>query len=173
MDVKLRPTGHTSGPPVTTTESQGCGSSGVSTGCRGQVVPVVSVVRVVQAARAGAVRAALVTTSMWQRGGWDASANNPSIRGSAACLEGSPYVPFLTSRAPSCRRSQAHYPHILAAIPVCRIIVDSYSRIPQIALHDHSRRPGESHRQPHQSRSAGLSNIVGQNTLYQGVSDPR
>ena len=33
----------------------------VSAGCRGQVVPVV---RVVQAARAGAVRAVLVTTSM-------------------------------------------------------------------------------------------------------------
>jgi len=38
---------------------------------RERAVPVVRVVR------AGAVRAALVTTSMWQRGGWGAPENNP------------------------------------------------------------------------------------------------
>ncbi|HEU5385353.1 MAG TPA: hypothetical protein VFV73_05585 [Streptosporangiaceae bacterium] len=41
---------------------EGCGSSGVSSGRWGQVVPVARVARV--AARAGAVRAALVTTWM-------------------------------------------------------------------------------------------------------------
>ena len=41
---------------------------------------------------------------------------------------------------------------------------------PQIALHDHSGRPGKSHHQPHQSRDSKLSNIVGQNTRrFQGV----
>jgi len=44
----------------------------------------VPVVRVVQAARAGAVRAVLVTTSMWQRGGWGASANNLMVRSQLA-----------------------------------------------------------------------------------------
>src|SRR5690242_19503036 len=38
------------------------------------------------------------------------------------------------------------------------------------AVHDHSRSPGESHQQPHQSRAAWLSNIVGQNTRYHGES---
>jgi hypothetical protein len=45
----------------------------------------VPVVRVVQAARAGAVRAALVTTSMWQRGGCkDAPENNLEVSVAAA-----------------------------------------------------------------------------------------
>ena len=52
-----------------------------STGCREQVVPVV---RVVQAVRAGAVRSTLVTTSMWQRGGWNAPENNPEVSAAAA-----------------------------------------------------------------------------------------
>jgi hypothetical protein len=42
-------------------------------------VPVVRVVR------AGAVRAVLVTTSMWQRGGWDAPVNNLTVRSQLAC----------------------------------------------------------------------------------------
>jgi len=43
----------------------------------GQVVPVV---------RAGAVRAVLVTTSMWQRGGCkDAPVNNLMVRSQSAC----------------------------------------------------------------------------------------
>jgi hypothetical protein len=52
---------------------------------REQVVPVVHVVSVVQAARAGAVRAALVTTSLWQRGGCkDAPENNLELPVAAA-----------------------------------------------------------------------------------------
>jgi hypothetical protein len=47
---------------------------------REQAVPVVRVVRV------GAVRAALVTTSMWQRGGCkDAPVNNLMVRSQLAC----------------------------------------------------------------------------------------
>ena len=43
---------------------------------REQAVPVVCAV---QAVRAGAVRAVLAATSMWQRGGWDAPENNPGV----------------------------------------------------------------------------------------------
>jgi hypothetical protein len=39
----------------------------------------VPVVRVVQAERAGAVRAALVTTSLWQRGGCNSGCNNVAV----------------------------------------------------------------------------------------------
>ena len=46
---------------------------------RERAVPVVRVVR------AGAVRAVLVTTSMRQRGGWDAPVNNLMIRSQLAC----------------------------------------------------------------------------------------
>ena len=44
----------------------------------------VPVVRAVRAVRAGAVRAVLVTTLMWQRGGWDAPENNLEVSAAAA-----------------------------------------------------------------------------------------
>jgi len=46
---------------------------------RERAVPVVCVVR------AGAVRAVLVTTSMWQQGGWGAPVNNLMVRSQLAC----------------------------------------------------------------------------------------
>ena len=46
---------------------------------RERAVPVVCVVR------AGAVRAVLVTTSMWQQGGWGAPVNNLMVRSQSAC----------------------------------------------------------------------------------------
>ena len=50
-----------------------------------RAVPVVHVVSMVRVVRPRAVRAVLVTTSMWQRGGWDAPVNNLMVRSQSAC----------------------------------------------------------------------------------------
>jgi len=60
---------------------------------REQAVPVV------RAVRAGAVRAVLVTTSMWQRGGWDAPVKKPDGSQSVSLLVSGPWNCRFTPRA--------------------------------------------------------------------------